>query len=217
MGTTTDGSTTIFTVPADHAGREHEVVVSKSRFICALERTSTEAEAREFIADRRRMHHDATHNCTAYVLGDDGETARSSDDGEPPGTAGVPMLDVLRRRRVTNTVAVVTRYFGGVKLGAGGLVRAYGGAVAAALDAVGIMQLVRMSIVTVVADYDVAGRLEADLRGGDWRLIDVRFGDAFSADVAVADADDFIAWLASRTAGAAVATVTGSTVIELPG
>lgn len=188
--------------------------MTKSRFNCALARVANEDDARAFIAARRKQYHDATHNCTAYVLGDDGEIARSSDDGEPAGTAGVPMLDALRRRQITNTVAVVTRYFGGVKLGAGGLVRAYGGAVAATLEAAGIVELRRMSVVTVVADYMMAGRLEADLRSSAWHLLDVRFGEELAVDVAVADVDEFMEWLNAHTGGAAKATISGTTTIE---
>ena len=106
-------------------GGEYEIEIKKSRFLCAMERVDSEEAARAFIDERRKEHWNATHNCTAYVLGEDGTVQRSSDDGEPGGTAGVPMLEVLRHRGLTDTVAVVTRYFGGTKLGTGGLVRAY--------------------------------------------------------------------------------------------
>lgn len=93
---------------------EFELEVKKSRFLCALARVTSESEAREFVQSRRKLHHDARHHCSAFVLGDLGEIQKSSDDGEPAGTAGVPMLEVLRRNELTNTAAVVTRYFGGV-------------------------------------------------------------------------------------------------------
>lgn len=207
----TDTGDAIHTIAADYA---HETVINKSRFICALARATSEDAARDLITARRKLHYDANHNCTAYVLGDAGEIARSSDDGEPAGTAGMPMLDVLRHREITNTVAVVTRYFGGVKLGAGGLVRAYGGAVAAALDAAGTVELRRLSVVTVVADYGFAGRLEADLHNSEWPVLDVRFGNDVAVDVAVADVGEFTAWLNAQTGGEAKADITGTTVIE---
>ncbi len=102
---------------------EHEVVVTKSRFITTVAPVVDVADAERVITEVRKRHWDARHHCTAMVTGVLGDQARSSDDGEPSGTAGVPMLEVLRRRGLTDLVAVVTRYFGGVKLGAGGLVR----------------------------------------------------------------------------------------------
>ncbi len=100
-------------------GGSVELEVRRSRFVCTLERVADEAAAVEFLGRHRRAHRDATHNCTAYVVGERGEITKSSDDGEPAGTAGVPMLEVLVRRGLTGTAAVVTRHFGGVKLGAG--------------------------------------------------------------------------------------------------
>ena len=115
----------------------HETEVNRSRFLCALAPAATEQEAQDFVAAVRKEHADATHNCFAYVIGADAAVQRASDDGEPGGTAGVPMLQMLLRRDMRYVVAVVTRYYGGVKLGAGGLIRAYGGAVGEALDALG--------------------------------------------------------------------------------
>src|ERR671928_1587992 len=106
----------------------HETEVNRSRFLCALAPAGNEQEAQDFIAAVRKEHADATHNCWAYVIGADASVQKASDDGEPGGTAGVPMLQMLVRRETRYVVAVVTRYFGGVKLGAGGLIRAYGGA-----------------------------------------------------------------------------------------
>ncbi len=138
--------------------------MKRSRFICHLARVGDEEQAQEFIAGVRKRYWDARHNCTAFVVGEDHRRERSSDDGEPGGTAGVPMLEVLRRRGLTDTVAVVTRYFGGVLLGAGGLVRAYGGAVSAAVDAVGTVERRPVALLVVAADHTRAGRLENDLR-----------------------------------------------------
>ncbi len=98
-----------------------EEEIKKSRFICHLKRVYTEEEARAFISEIKKEHHKANHNCSAFTLGDRQEIQRSSDDGEPSGTAGVPMLEILKKREITNVCAVVTRYFGGIKLGAGGL------------------------------------------------------------------------------------------------
>ncbi|GLU49142.1 YigZ family protein [Nocardiopsis ansamitocini] len=196
---------------------EHELDIKKSRFICALARVGDEAAARAFIAQRRRLHWGAGHNCTAYVLGADGGVQRSSDDGEPSGTAGVPMLEVLRHRGITDTVAVVTRYFGGVKLGAGGLIRAYGNAVAAAVDVSGLLELRTLLVVEVLADYQQAGRLESDLRDSRHRVLAVRYETDVQVDVAVSDEElpGFLAWIAELTAGQALCEVRGSTVVEV--
>ena len=183
----------------------HELEAKKSRFLCALERVTDEERAREFVRQRRRLHHDARHHCSAYVLGDDGQNQKSGDDGEPAGTAGAPMLEVLRRNSVTNTVAVVSRYFGGVLLGAGGLTRAYGGAVSEALDHVGLVERRPVRIVTTTVDHRTAGRLENDLRTSRYHLADVDYADRVRFEVHVDDPEvaTFRAWLAEITGGAA--------------
>ncbi|MER7013205.1 YigZ family protein [Saccharopolyspora sp. NPDC000359] len=188
---------------------EHELEVKKSRFRCALARVTDEAEAREFIQQRRKLHHDARHHCSAFVLGDLGEVQKSSDDGEPAGTAGVPMLEVLRHNEVTNAVAVVTRYFGGVLLGAGGLVRAYGGAVSAALEHVGLVERRPVRTVTTAVDYLVAGKLDNDLRSAGYQVVDTEYQDVvrFHINVPVSEVDAFHTWLAEITGGTAQATL----------
>ena len=119
-----------------------EIVIEKSRFICTLRKFDNESEAQAFIKDLKKQYWDANHNCSAYIIGEDSSFQRSSDDGEPAGTAGVPMLEVLRKNNLHNVVAVVTRYFGGIKLGAGGLIRAYAGCVATAIVEAGLAEKV---------------------------------------------------------------------------
>ena len=116
-----------------YSGGSAEIEEKKSRFIATLQPVASEEEAAGFIARMKKQYWDASHNCSAFVLGENGEFTRCSDDGEPSGTAGRPMLDVLTRRKITNAVVVVTRYFGGTLLGTGGLVRAYQSAVNEAL------------------------------------------------------------------------------------
>src|SRR5438309_5213921 len=135
----------------------HEVEISKSRFLCALAPAANEREAQDFVQRVRKEHPTATHNCYAYVIGADASVQKASDDGEPGGTAGVPMLQMLLRRDMRYAVAVVTRYYGGVKLGAGGLIRAYGGAVGEALDALGTLTRRRFRLATVTVDHQRAG------------------------------------------------------------
>ncbi|MFD6948815.1 IMPACT family protein [Nocardiopsis sp. TSRI0078] len=198
-------------------GGEHELEIRKSRFICALARVDGEEAARAFIAERRKEHWSANHNCTAYVLGDQGGVQRSSDDGEPAGTAGVPMLEVLRHRRLTDTVAVVTRYFGGVKLGAGGLIRAYGSAVSAAVDEFGILERRRLLVVDVFTDYVLGGRLESDLRDSSLTVRDVAYADRVRIEVALPEdgLPDFEVRLAELSGGRAEFEVRGTTVVEV--
>lgn len=155
--------TTIDTAPG--RGVDIELEIKRSRFLTRLRRVTSEAQARAVIDERRATHFDARHHCSAFVLGPDGRTARSSDDGEPAGTAGVPMLQVLQKGNLTDVVAVVTRYFGGVKLGAGGLVRAYSEAVSGAIDRAGTREVVLSRILQIDADFAVAGAIEDQLHG----------------------------------------------------
>ena len=143
-----------------------ELIVKKSRFIAHLVPVRSVAEADEVIASVRRQYWDARHNCIAMVTGVTGDQARSSDDGEPSGTAGIPMLEVLRRRGLTDVVAVVTRYFGGVKLGAGGLIRAYSTAVSDALDEAVLLHRCELLEARVDVPHADAGRIDNGLR--DW-------------------------------------------------
>ncbi|WEV45451.1 YigZ family protein [Streptococcaceae bacterium ESL0687] len=141
------------TIKDDYVIFEEEI--KKSRFICQLKRVYTEDEARDFIQSVKKEHYKATHNVSAFTLGDKQEIQRSSDDGEPSGTGGIPMLEILKKRGIVNVVAVVTRYFGGIKLGAGGLIRAYGGAVAHALDGTRLVKKVEQQEVAIGLDYSL--------------------------------------------------------------
>ena len=207
------------TFPRTIAGNgTHELVIKKSRFVCTLSRATTEDEARAAIGTVRKHHWDANHNCSAYRIGPDGRFQRTSDDGEPAGTAGAPMLAVLTKRDLTDTVAMVTRYFGGVLLGAGGLIRAYGQAVSDAIDAVGIVERRPLALVTVDADYADAGRLENALRASAFRLESVSHGARVTFELPMDDDDvpTFETWLAEATNGRCVARIAGHTLIEIP-
>ncbi|MGW8851082.1 IMPACT family protein [Streptomyces xiamenensis] len=187
------------------AGGVHETEVNRSRFVCALAPAGTEEAAAAILARERAAHPTATHHCWAYVIGAEAGVQKCGDDGEPGGTAGVPMLRMLTRREIRYTVAVVTRYYGGVKLGAGGLIRAYGGAVGAALDAVGTETRRRYRLATVTVDHQRAGRLEHELRAKGHAVREVRYGAAVTIGVALpaAGVPGFEGWLADATAGAA--------------
>ena len=136
-----------------------ELVVEKSRFFCHLQRVETEEEAQAFVKQMKKQYWDASHNCSAYIVGQDGRVERSSDDGEPSGTAGSPMLEVLWRRELYDVAAVVTRYFGGIKLGAGGLTRTYGKAVVQAVDEAGLAQRIPMGDYVFDWSMEDAGRV----------------------------------------------------------
>ncbi|WP_327335638.1 YigZ family protein [Streptomyces sp. NBC_01324] len=183
----------------------HETEINRSRFICALAPAATEQEAQDFVARIRREHPAASHNCFAYVIGANASVQKASDDGEPGGTAGVPMLQMLTRREMRYVVAVVTRYYGGVKLGAGGLIRAYGGVVGEALDALGTLTRQRFRIATVTVDHQRAGRLENELRATGRGVREVRYAEAVTIEIGLPDADveEFRSWLADATAGEA--------------
>jgi uncharacterized YigZ family protein len=196
----------------------HEIVIKKSRFICTLARAATEDEARAAIETVRRRHWDANHNCSAYRVGPGGHHQRTSDDGEPSGTAGAPMLAVLTRRDLTDTVAVVTRYFGGILLGAGGLIRAYGQAVSDAIDVAGIVERRPVFLIAVEADHAEAGRLEHALRTAGYSLGPITHAARVTFEVRLDEPDipPFETWLAETTNGRCRARVAGQIDVEVP-
>ncbi|MFE9250633.1 YigZ family protein [Streptomyces sp. NPDC007088] len=183
----------------------HETEINRSRFLCSLAPAATEREAQEFVARIAREHAGASHHCYAYVIGADASVQKASDDGEPGGTAGVPMLQMLTRRELRYVVAVVTRYYGGIKLGAGGLIRAYGGAVGEALDALGTVTRRRYRLATVTVDHQRAGKIENDLRSTGRTVREVRYGERVALDIGLpgTEIESFRAWLADATAGTA--------------
>ncbi|OJF16512.1 MAG: YigZ family protein [Bacillaceae bacterium G1] len=138
--------------------------IKKSKFIGRVRPVASEDEAKAWIAEIQKQHHDATHNCYAYLIGQHQEIQKSNDDGEPAGTAGRPMLETLKKNQLYNVAAVVTRYFGGILLGASGLIRAYSQATAAAVRAAGIVQEVLHTPFTLEMDYGWWGRVEHWLR-----------------------------------------------------
>lgn len=163
------------------AAVENEQEIRRSRFLCFLEPVDSEGSARAHIARVRALHPRARHHCTAFVIGDRSQLQRTSDDGEPSGTAGAPMLDALTANGLTNISAVVVRYFGGVLLGAGGLTRAYRAAVAEAIAGADVRERVPRLECAVTLGYAEAGTLEAEARSRGWA---VGTGE-YAADVTV--------------------------------
>lgn len=197
---------------------ETELEISRSRFVTRLERVDTERAAREVIARVRAEHPRARHHCVAFVLGPDARLQRSSDDGEPSGTAGAPMLDVLNRASLSDVVTVVTRYFGGVLLGASGLTRAYRAAVGEAVQAATIVQRVLRRRVTVRSSYEAAGQLEAEARRRGWDIDEAEYGEAVVRNYAVAEEQvaALTALAAELSAGAATVQPRDTVYVDLP-
>lgn len=182
-----------------------EIVEKKSRFIANIFPIETEEDALEKIAQIRKKHYDARHNCFAYVIGDKNETERCSDDGEPSGTAGRPMLEVLTGAGVHNAVAIVTRYFGGTLLGTGGLVRAYTGAMKAGLEACVIMEQHRGYRIQIITDYNDMGKIQYLARTMELTELDMVYSDGVEIYLLVPEdaADRFEADVVEKTAGKA--------------
>jgi uncharacterized YigZ family protein len=171
----------------------HEIEIKKSRFICHLKRTETEEDAIAFVDAIKKEHWKATHNCSAYLIGERNEIQRAHDDGEPSGTAGVPMLELLKKKDLKNVTTVVTRYFGGVKLGAGGLIRAYGGAVNEAVGAIGIVERQLQQQIALTVSYPLSGKLENHLRESQYLLRDTEYTDkvTFHCLIPVEEVENF--------------------------
>ena len=191
-----------------------EIVVKKSRFIAALRPVSTEQEAAEYIKSKKKQYHDARHNCSCYIIGR-GDIEKSSDDGEPSGTAGRPMHEVLSGRGIYNVVCVVTRYFGGVLLGTGGLVRAYQDAVKAALESADLATTYTAQLIKVTTDYTTWPKLEAHCRSNDIPIADVTYTDRITATLTppVESTNSIVDQLTDASAGKAMISL--GDIVEL--
>lgn len=194
---------------------EDDFVEKRSRFIGYAKPVSTEAEALAFIAEKRSKHWDASHNVYAYILRDGG-IMRYSDDGEPQGTAGIPVLDVLQKSGVTDVVVVATRYFGGILLGGGGLVRAYSHTASIALQAAGIATMRECLMLRVVCDYSQYGRVAALVPECGGVVDDTVFEErvALCFHMAPEDRGGFDKKLADATNGQVAAEETGKKYFE---
>jgi uncharacterized YigZ family protein len=182
---------------------EHEIIIEKSRFITQITRAETEEAAQEFIQTIKKKHWNATHNCSAYLIGENDQIQKANDDGEPSGTAGVPILEVLKKRHLKDTVVVVTRYFGGIKLGAGGLIRAYGKSTSEGLNTVGIVERRLVQIMHVKVDYTWLGKLEKELRSSAYTIKEIHYLDTVEIEAYVDEAkiQAFSEWMVELTNG----------------
>ncbi|MEK4083195.1 YigZ family protein [Psychrobacillus sp. FSL K6-1415] len=184
---------------------ESEIIIQKSRFITYVNRAETEEQAQEFINNIKEKHKSANHNCSAYIIGEHDNIQKANDDGEPSGTAGVPMLEVLKKQGLQDTVVVVTRYFGGIKLGGGGLIRAYGKATTEGIDVAKVVERKLHHLMKVSIDYTWLGKVENEVRNSAYPLKEIIYADQVEVLVFTkADEEtDFINWMAEITNGQA--------------
>lgn len=189
-----------YTVKADG---EHEIIIQKSRFIAYVARAESENEAQAFIQKIKKENWNATHNCSAYLIGENDQIQKANDDGEPSGTAGVPILEVLKKRQLKDTVVVITRYFGGIKLGAGGLIRAYGKATSEGIDEAGVVERKLMRVMHTKVDYTWLGKLENELRSSVYTLKEIHYLDMVEIETFVEEeaTPQFIEWMVELTNG----------------
>lgn len=194
-----------------------QLMIQKSRFIGYIKRVETEEAAQKFIDTIKKKHYDATHNCSAYIIGEHDHIQKANDDGEPSGTAGVPMLEVLKKQNLKDTVVVVTRYFGGIKLGAGGLIRAYGSTTSEAIKATGIVQRQLVQGISVIVDYTLLGKLENEIRQSKYILdkIDYLEHVEFTVYVKKDEVQKFHEWIIDLTSDQATLTDLDFTYVEI--
>ena len=195
-----------------------ELVIKRSRFIGHAAPLRDEAEARAVLADVQKQHAEASHHCYAYVLGRHDETQRASDAGEPAGTAGRPILETIKKEGLKNTLVVVTRYFGGVLLGAGGLTRAYGQSATAAIQAAGVVRLLPHLTYAIAVDYSWQGTLLYDLEAQALRVVGVDYAEGVTVRVLVPQgrAAEFEARLRDLTNGQATLTAGDEVEVGVP-
>lgn len=181
----------------------NEIVIQKSRFIAHINRATTEEEAQVFILDVKKQHRDANHNCSAYLIGNNNQIQKANDDGEPSGTAGVPILEVLKKKDLKDTVVVITRYFGGIKLGAGGLIRAYGKATSEGLAATGLVERNLMRVMHTKIDYTLLGKVENELRSSPYEIKDMLYLEDVEilAFVVEDEKQEYVDWMVDLTNG----------------
>lgn len=179
-----------------------EYEIKKSRFIAHVKHVETEETAREFVQMIRKKYFDATHNCSAWILGDSGNLQKSNDDGEPGGTAGNPILETIKKNNLTNTAVVVTRYFGGIKLGAGGLIRAYSHTAALGLDAAKILCMTTFQKISLTLEYNFIAQVENFLRKKNIRVESSDYADVVTLTILILpdDVKNFLVELTDLTA-----------------
>ncbi|WP_394188511.1 YigZ family protein [Paenisporosarcina quisquiliarum] len=195
---------------------ESELIIQKSRFITYVNRAETEQEAQSFIDNIKNQHKSANHNCSAYMIGEHDNIQKANDDGEPSGTAGFPMLEVLKKQGLKDTVVVVTRYFGGIKLGGGGLIRAYGKATTEGISIAQVVERKLHYIMKVSIDYTWLGKVENEIRSSEYPLDRIEYADLVEIYifVPVDNEEVFRGWITELTNGQADLEHVGEEFLE---
>lgn len=206
----------IYKTTAENGTASYEI--QKSRFIAYTSHVETEAEARDFVTAIKKKHFDARHNCSAWVLGADSSQQKSNDDGEPGGTAGNPILEAIKQHGLTNVVVVVTRYFGGIKLGAGGLIRAYSHTASLGLEATPCLEVKPFCLMEAEMDYSLLGTVENWIRNEELRTGETAYLDKVTVRLLVepADCEAISTELTNLTAGQCKITIHKPEYMSLP-
>lgn len=206
----------IYKTTAENGTASYEI--QKSRFIAYTSHVETEAEARDFVTAIKKKHFDARHNCSAWVLGADSSQQKSNDDGEPGGTAGNPILEAIKQHGLTNVVVVVTRYFGGIKLGAGGLIRAYSHTASLGLEATPCLEVKPFCLIEAEIDYSLLGTIENWIRNEQLHTGETAYLDKVTVRLLVepADCDEIRTELINLTAAQCQITIHDPEYMSLP-
>ncbi len=191
--------------------------INKSKFLAHIRHVDDETSAREFVQAVKKKYFDATHNCSAWILGERGDKQKSNDDGEPGGTAGNPILETLKKNSLTDCAAVVTRYFGGIKLGAGGLIRAYSHTAALGVAASKIVEMTAFRKLSLTLEYNFLATVENFLRNKKIRVANTDYADVVTTEVLLlpADVEGFLSELNDLTAANFLCEEVGEVVIPL--
>lgn len=191
--------------------------VNKSKFLAHVKHVGSEEAAREFVLMIRKKYFDATHNCSAWVLGERGDKQKSNDDGEPGGTAGNPILEVIKKNEITNCAIVVTRYFGGIKLGAGGLIRAYSHTAALGISNSKVVQMTAFQKISLTLEYNFLATVENYLRNEKICVLNTEYADVVTIEILLlpAQVEDFLLKLNDLTAANFLHEELGETIIPV--
>ncbi|QJW49124.1 YigZ family protein [bacterium BFN5] len=195
-----------------------ELEITKSRFLAYINQAKSETQALDFIDSIKKQHPAAAHHCSAYLIGENDQIQRADDDGEPTGTAGKPILEVIKKNMLKDTVIVITRYFGGIKLGAGGLIRAYGKAASAAIEAADVIEKRLHDRIAIDIEYSILGQLENFLHSCQLRIESKEFTDRVRIIAFIPKDYDvkFIKDLTELTAAQAKTTLLGQQYLDFP-
>jgi len=191
----------------------HTIIIDKSKFICYLNRVFSEEEAKDYLLQIKKLHPNATHHCYAFLIGEHDEIQRSNDNGEPSGTAGVPILECLRKNHMNDTIAIVVRYFGGIKLGAGGLIRAYSKSTSEALKQATITQKCETYRFQIIFDYSFIGKLDYYITQNNILVLDKQYDEKVT--YVLRSTDDFTKDIDELSNGTFPLTLIAKEIVEI--